>query len=382
MENIAKDSNDNHITQKALNHLLKNDSFNLLPSKIKKHLNQCDSCREFMDILEEAKQIAAGTKPDASIYHPSRLDLSETIVRIYDQSIRPREAANFLNHLQTCSQCFEYVGSVFEESLSLLPENIEEELAGYSKISIAEKVLESVPQKHSRKTAELLNIWGKSKQKIDGFFETIRLQPAWGLALVALLVVGIAVGQGPFREWRAGVHTKEGMILLQKTWTVTEDDLRPPGAFPKSIFSITHSTESEETEPAASKFETALGWDENNRAAKRGIAIYWYFRWNSVRADSLLQTLLAQDSLDFEAWNILGLVAARQEDRLKALSAFDKALQIQPDYAEAAYNRALVLQQLGRLEEAKKAWQYYLEIDNQSDWSSVARKRLSSIEYP
>jgi hypothetical protein len=380
MNSITEDAKHEHVTMRDLRQVSEKDFLNLLSADTKKHLNHCQRCREFVDILKEAKQIAGRTKPDTSVSHSSRLILSETISQIYEQSLSPKQAANFLSHVQSCSQCFAHVALVLEESLSPLPENMEEELAGYANISIAEQALKLAPPMPSKQSGALIIIWGKSKQSIQGIFDSFRLKPTWGFAFVALVIIVFVAGLAPFKEWRAQVHTRGAMVLLQNSWTITADDLRPPGNFPRSIFTITHSAEpSPQTEPIVTEFEKALKWDKNNRAAIRGLAIYWYFYGNSVRADSILLTLLAEDSLDFESWNILGLVAAREGDSIKALTAFDKTLKIQPDFAEAAFNRALVLQQLGRLEEAKKAWKYYLDIDTQSDWASVARRRLLQI---
>ncbi|MFQ5823287.1 MAG: tetratricopeptide repeat protein [bacterium] len=379
-ENLAR----NHISHRVLQSVInKNDSALLKSSEIIEHLNQCQKCSELIEIIKDVKAFAGRTKPDADLNHPPRIDLAETITRAYEQSLSPKEAANFLSHLETCSQCFNYVGLVLEDSFSPLPENIETELEVYSNISIAEKALELIPSQPSKTTIKLNIIWEKMKSIFSGVFEIIKQKPAPRLAFVVILIIGIAIGQGQFREWRAMVHTKAGMEHLQNTWKITDDDLRPPGNFPRSIFSITHSPESTEgTAPSVSEFETALRWDENNKEAKRGLAIYWCFTGNLAGADSLLRTILVLDKLDFEAWNLLGLVAARQENSTRALNAFEKALQIRPDYAEAAYNRAMVLQQLGHLEKAKKAWQEYLKIESQSEWSEVAKKRLSSFNSP
>jgi cytochrome c-type biogenesis protein CcmH/NrfG len=54
----------------------------------------------------------------------------------------------------------------------------------------------------------------------------------------------------------------------------------------------------------------------------------------------LIAVLLDENPQGFEAWNNRGLIAARREDSTAALTAFTHALQIRPDFAIAAYNRA------------------------------------------
>ncbi|MFQ6112616.1 MAG: tetratricopeptide repeat protein [bacterium] len=370
----------NHISHSDLKSMItKRDCLSSSP-EIREHTKYCNRCNEIIQIIKDAQEFAGQTKPDTQLNHASRLYLSETIAKLYEHSLTPKEAANFLSHLAVSPHCFDYVKRLLEDSLTPLPENIEKELALYSRISIAEQALQltSPPLEPTEKPE---SIWEKIENMVKGTVQTVRLRPAPSFALLAALIIGIVIGQSQFKRWRAAVHTKAGMIHLQKAWTITDEDLRPAPDFPLSIFSVTHGTRaSEGTDPAVQDFKTALEWDKNSRAAKRGLAIYWCFAAELERADSLLRALLEQDDSDYEAWNILGLVAARHDDNVAALNAFERALEILPDYPEAAYNRAMILQQLGRQEEAKKAWQDYLIIDNRSEWSKVAQRRLSSIK--
>ncbi|MCG8604587.1 tetratricopeptide repeat protein [bacterium] len=204
------------------------------------------------------------------------------------------------------------------------------------------------------------------------------LKIGFAIAAVAIIIIGFVAGQGPFRVWRASVHTMDGIQYLQRNWTVTSDDYRPDG-FPHSIFSVTHSTGTAEAASAKIKFESALNWKENDSEAQKGLALHWYFVGNLSLSDSLSQILLSQDSLDYRAWNLRGLLEAKSENLTSALVSFQHALRINPDYLEAAYNHALVLQQLDRLEDAKNAWQAYLITDDSTDWATAARSHLSSL---
>lgn len=58
------------------------------------------------------------------------------------------------------------------------------------------------------------------------------------------------------------------------------------------------------------------------------------------------------------------------------------ALRLNPSLLEAMFNRALVLEELMLREQAREAWQKYLELDPHSDWAKDARRHLQSIsEY-
>jgi len=232
------------------------------------------------------------------------------------------------------------------------------------------------PAPAGRERFSVVGILGGIEELLIALWRGIQLQPAWAVS-AAILILAVAVGQGPIRTSRARVNAAQGMEQLQEAWSITEHDLRPPGGFPLSIFSAPHGTPLPAAQdPALSKFSRALRWDKNNHEARRNLAVYLYFNGRLAQADSLLNVLLASDSLDAEAWNMRGLVAARRGDSSGAQIAFGQALQIRPDYAEAAYNRAQVLQQAGALNEAKQAWKAYLEIDRTSKWSEAVRKQL------
>ena len=63
----------------------------------------------------------------------------------------------------------------------------------------------------------------------------------------------------------------------------------------------------------------------------------------------------------------------------EALAAADRALRIDPKSAEALFNRALILEHLGRTGEARTAWLRYLEVDTNSSWATEARAHLGEL---
>ena len=63
----------------------------------------------------------------------------------------------------------------------------------------------------------------------------------------------------------------------------------------------------------------------------------------------------------------------------QALEYFNRALQLSPSSPEALFNRALLYQHM-RLQQAKEAWQKYLEIDSTSPWAKEAERNLKLLE--
>jgi CHAT domain-containing protein len=62
------------------------------------------------------------------------------------------------------------------------------------------------------------------------------------------------------------------------------------------------------------------------------------------------------------------------------LAAVDAALHIDPRYAEARFNRALILERLHLRAAARDAWRSYLQSDSSSPWATEARERLRQNE--
>lgn len=108
--------------------------------------------------------------------------------------------------------------------------------------------------------------------------------------------------------------------------------------------------------------ENAVGWLE--RAARRG------------PADAAIWSDLAAAYL------------ARSEqgggftDLLNALEAADRAVETNPDLAEAQFNLAVALDRLSLRWRARAAWQRFLDLDGGSAWSKEARERFTALFQP
>lgn len=94
----------------------------------------------------------------------------------------------------------------------------------------------------------------------------------------------------------------------------------------------------------------------------------------------------AKQSNDPKVWSDLAAAryaAASQLGRASlyptALAAADAALRIDANLPEALFNRALILERLGLTDEAKRAWQRYLEADSSSPWAAEARSRMAQM---
>jgi Tfp pilus assembly protein PilF len=55
---------------------------------------------------------------------------------------------------------------------------------------------------------------------------------------------------------------------------------------------------------------------------------------------------------------------------------FRRALRSDPSFADAHFNLAMALTELGERDNAKEHWHTYLKLDPHSPWAEVARRHL------
>jgi hypothetical protein len=67
-------------------------------------------------------------------------------------------------------------------------------------------------------------------------------------------------------------------------------------------------------------------------------------------------------------------------NRLAATPVMSPLLRVAPDYADAMFNLALLLQRQNQYAEAADYWRRYLTSDCQSEWAARARRSLKFCE--
>jgi tetratricopeptide (TPR) repeat protein len=106
-----------------------------------------------------------------------------------------------------------------------------------------------------------------------------------------------------------------------------------------------------------------------------------------AKAREQFEQALAKDPNDAQLQSDMGatLLELGQPDRnvqelSQALQYFDRALQLNASLPEALFNRALTLQHLNLVPQAKEAWQKYLQTDSSSSWAKEAERNLKLLE--
>ena len=102
----------------------------------------------------------------------------------------------------------------------------------------------------------------------------------------------------------------------------------------------------------AKKFEEDLAEakeDKKEKVAER-------MRKQYEKARGYFATAVAKKDTMYEAWNYVGFTSRKLGEYDKALAAYDEALRLKPDYAEAIEYRGEAYVWMNRLEDAKKAY--------------------------
>jgi len=280
----------------------------------------------------------------------------ESIAAYLDGRLKDRARARITEHLSTCEDCY----TVFTES-------------ALTRVA-AETPRESIVE------------------RVSAWFTPPRL--AWssaGAALATAAAVWLVVGTNPMRP--TPVTESELRALAQELLSASERPVegrlsggvkyaRTRGAV-RSGGSVT-TTLSPDVRIAVARSEKAL-------AAKRTAETLHMFGVASIvageldRAIPLLEQATEQTSPDAGMLNDLSAAylarAARDnrhQDLERALAAADRALKAAPVQAEALFNRALALQHLGLIDEARVAWFDYLRADDRSGWADEARAHLNT----
>jgi tetratricopeptide (TPR) repeat protein len=108
----------------------------------------------------------------------------------------------------------------------------------------------------------------------------------------------------------------------------------------------------------------------------------WGLSWHQSLSDEEAMTqrqhfgFAAVDALDH--YNT-GCLHVARENMEEAVKSFDKALALNPELSEAAFNRALALDTAGHVKAAREAWKAYLEKHESSEEAAEIKQRLTAL---
>lgn len=222
--------------------------------------------------------------------------------------------------------------------------------------------------------------------------ETAMIRPhrvsPWWLAAAAAAVIGVvSIGVWPRLTGNRGIATlvaatpRDGRYL----------EPRLSGGFPWAPLRSMTRGGSPSTNPGQMKLIGAAGEVLEKSAgdaspdAQHAVAIANLVAGRSREAVRGLSAIVRSNA-DAKRWSDLAaaryMLAVQTTDAAQlaqALEACDAALRLDPDFPEALFNRALVVERLGARQQARAAWERYLKVDADGPWADEARKHLKEL---
>jgi len=130
------------------------------------------------------------------------------------------------------------------------------------------------------------------------------------------------------------------------------------------------------------------GFRGNNASSDGHDLVAYLVTQNPRQAIEILEPS-AEQKHDAAVWNDLAaayIARAQQADSpallADAVAAADAALDIDKNYPEALFNRAVALERLGLRDAAREAWKTYLRLALNDGWSREAKEHLAALSLP
>ncbi|HVR39892.1 MAG TPA: zf-HC2 domain-containing protein, partial [Thermoanaerobaculia bacterium] len=263
----------------------------------------------------------------------------ETLAAFADGRLEPRQRAEVVAHLDGCDECM-------------------------TQVALAMDVRE--PEKAAVRTRP-------------------RIMAA--AAAIIVLVAGAWI-------WTAVARKRTSSIAQLVALTPRSERLAEPrlsGGFAWAAYRGAARTTSDINDPERMKLAGAAGeiiqraQRDRSADAQQAAGIAMVLVQQPLAATPYLEAA-ARAGNEAKAWSDLAAAryaAAAELQRAslypEALAAADRALRIDTRLPEALFNRALIVERMRLLAEARQAWMKYLEVDASSEWAREARAHLDAL---
>jgi len=136
----------------------------------------------------------------------------------------------------------------------------------------------------------------------------------------------------------------------------------------------------DDLEGAEAQFRRAVEIAPELVNARFNLAVVLLKRGRYAEAQELLAALVAERDADPDFRYAYGHALFLQADFEGAAAIFEELLARQPEHRRGSFGLARSYQEAGRREEAIRAWQRYLAIDDSSSWATAARRNLRQLQ--
>lgn len=353
------------------------------------HLAKCGDCRQLDELAGHVERIAAKHKPEKPRAVTTACPDVATLGLYFVGELPFLQKRELERHLANCHNCRTALAHQIRlEAATATPED--EKLLEIQTSADADFFVGKLAQRPELNAAANarsavfsdLRGWGHALFYYlrDVWGQVIHLAPQYAVALAAFLVISV-VGGRSFMILRSSSLAAAGMQNLEKHQEIRRDGFRLKGNFLPELMRTRGGEQlAGSREAAVAQFERSLWWNDENREAKRGRALALFFAGDFAASKNLISELLNDEPNNPVLLNDLGVLAAAENEEDLALRYFDRALQLNPEFVEARFNQAAVLQKLKRFEEAQAAWEHYAAMQDKVEWREVAEERKSEFE--
>ena len=224
-------------------------------------------------------------------------------------------------------------------------------------------------------------IFNKLKIIVDEIITPTTRRYAQVMIPIAASLFLLFYGWSFYLNWQSTKLADKGRLHLAKTYYLTSRNAaRPSGGF--NYFEFGNSR-GEDTSSDSSKIllQKAIKTNPNNARGHQYLGTYHLLIDNNLE-DARKEYLLAYklDSTNAIIINDLGVLAMKSQQYTQALDLFTEAIKNNANILEPKYNLALAYQNLEQFDNAKNAWDTYLQHDSTSIWADIARDRLDKLK--
>ena len=356
---------------------------------IEQHLQDCDRCQAHHRLAQQLDQFLSGQNATMNSYKRTRTSESDClkedlIYRYLDGALSETDRDKAQEHISNCSLCLDATVSLARFSFAPPTASEQAEIARLSPTPASEQVSRLMTQLQSEAgTKPGLSI----RERLKLFFEPAFVSRRWqfgGALALAVLVVGIAGYQGT-RYVETTLPTEQAAELLQANYRIyMEETPRLSGGYRSSGISTLMSGNADESNPSYLERALALTQQAMGKAANRSQLLQLEAQIHFIKKDYAAATsrLRAIPPTDGGATvlNDLGVVYFSKADWPQARQFFEEALKVNPNFAEAWYNLALVRAQIGETSGALDALKRYLAVEKDDAWRNAALEFQKKLE--
>jgi tetratricopeptide (TPR) repeat protein len=362
---------------------------------IRKHLSNCELCRNNLQILDRidkiiSQEVMAINEGDHKPEKGKACLSEHQLYNYIDGHVTKSEARKFGEHLNSCKYCLSELASLARNSLTPMTNKEKatvEELWTLSIEEQADKILayqEEEKRHASDKSEEMAVSWDRKvveviKKLFNQFFIAESLaKPVFVSLILVMCVFGVHKG---IQYYNTGYQIKLAEALLKENYKTFKESARLSGGYAPTGISFLLST-NEDTlsyfEQAELKLKRAELKGSQSDRIKHLLAQIYIMETEISRADSIL-ALIKDTTLNAVLHNDKGKIFFDQEDYRNALIKFQSAIELDPNFLEAQFNLALTKRNLGETEEANSILKKYIELEDNDEWKTIAQGLIDDM---